>query len=174
MKPLRIALLGLAVAAIAACGGDAGEPAVEQTAGAAPAAQAAEPDKRAQQAVKVRKAVLTLTYNNFGPLANMARGRIPFDGEVAATNAMRLHQLARMLGDSFAYDTRGSGVETEALDAIWSDADGFAGRVADFVAAAEALDMAAQGGDEDQIKAAAGNVGKTCGGCHDNYREDDD
>jgi cytochrome c556 len=34
------------------------------------------------------------------------------------------------------------------------------------------LDTAAKGGNPDQIKAAFGDVGKACKGCHDNYRKE--
>jgi cytochrome c556 len=33
------------------------------------------------------------------------------------------------------------------------------------------LNVAAKGGNIDTIKAAAGEVGKACKGCHDNYQK---
>ncbi|MEM9531088.1 MAG: cytochrome c [Pseudomonadota bacterium] len=50
--------------------------------------------------------------------------------------------------------------------------DLFAEKTAAFVSAAESFAAIAQAGDQATISAAFGDVGKTCGGCHDEFRED--
>ena len=127
----------------------------------------------AQSAVEVRQAVLTLMKTNFGPLAGMARDKVEYSAETAAVKAERLAQLANMLGDAFAYDTRGYGGETDALDAIWGNPDDFSDKVQNAVKQAEALSAIAGNGKSSEFLQAVGSMGKACGGCHDEYKVDD-
>jgi cytochrome c556 len=60
--------------------------------------------------------------------------------------------------------------DTKALAAIWTDKAGFDAAVANFNTAAGALRVASNAKNLDGIKAAFGEVGKTCGACHDKYR----
>lgn len=66
-----------------------------------------------------------------------------------------------------------SGVETEALAAIWEDPDGFSTKIADFDAALAGLNTAIESGDLEAIGLATRATGATCGGCHDDFRLDD-
>jgi len=66
-----------------------------------------------------------------------------------------------------------SGVKTETLANIWTDATGFKKDADGLAAAATALDTAAQGGNLDAIKAAAGNLGQACKSCHTTYKKQD-
>lgn len=66
-----------------------------------------------------------------------------------------------------------AGVETEALPAIWETPEDFDTKVAEFLAAAEELDTAAQSGDVSAIASAFQATGGTCKACHDDYRLDD-
>ncbi len=66
-----------------------------------------------------------------------------------------------------------SGVETEALAAIWENPDGFSGKIADFDVALAGLNTAIQSGDLEAIGTATRATGATCGGCHDDFRLDD-
>ncbi|MBI2960200.1 MAG: cytochrome c [Betaproteobacteria bacterium] len=119
--------------------------------------------------VKQRQAAMTLQGKYFGPLAGMAQGKVPFNANVVARNAEFLGALSQMPWDGF--DASTSGVKSAALPAIWNDMAKFKsaqellqGNVAKLVAASK-------GGNEGAIKAAIGDVGKSCGGCHDNFRE---
>lgn len=66
-----------------------------------------------------------------------------------------------------------SGVKTEAKANIWSDGAGFKKDADGLASAATALNAAAQGGNIDAIKAAAGNLGQACKTCHTTYRKED-
>ncbi len=66
-----------------------------------------------------------------------------------------------------------SGVKTEAKANIWTDGAGFKKDADALASAATALNTAAQGGNIDAIKAAYGNLGQTCKGCHESYRKED-
>jgi cytochrome c556 len=71
----------------------------------------------------------------------------------------------------FRVDTRGSGVETEALDAIWENMDDFRAKAADLEAAAGELEAAVSEGRAAAIAAFRATGGK-CKACHDEYREE--
>ncbi len=180
----RIALL-TATACLAILGGcDSGN-------GSASATQATEPetqtapaqtaetsgatiDRKYTQALKERQSVFTLIRKNYSPLAGMARDRAPFDAEVVQKNAAHLQHLGAMIGDTFITDTRGSGIDTDALDVIWDEPEKFANKITAFRSAADALAEVASSGDETMVKASIGRVGKACGSCHDDYKVDDD
>lgn len=141
----------------------------QSDAGAAPKV-----DRAMSKAAKERKAVFTLILKNFGPLGGMARGRMPFDADVVKKNSMHVQHLSAMVGDVFVTDTRGSGVESDALDAIWEQPEKFAQKIAAFETAAAGLVEVSASGDEGLTKAAIGRVGKACGSCHDDFKVDDD
>jgi cytochrome c556 len=61
--------------------------------------------------------------------------------------------------------------DTKALPVVWSDAKGFEAASHNLTAQATKLaDAGAAGKSPDEIKAAFGEMGKACGGCHNTYR----
>jgi cytochrome c556 len=128
---------------------------------------------QAERAVETRQSVLHLMGWNMAPLGAMARGRIDFDAAQVQTNADRLLALSKMLSDAFAPDTRSNEVTTEALDVIWENPDDFAAKIQATIEASEGLVQAAGTGEEGTIRQAIGNLGSTCGSCHDDFRADD-
>ena len=119
--------------------------------------------------VKQRQAAMALQGKYFGPMAGMAQGKVPFDANVVARNAGFLEALSKMPWDGFDASTQNE--KSAALPEIWKDP-------AKFKAAADAMQSeigklvaAAKGGNEAAIKAALGDTGKTCGGCHNTFRQ---
>jgi cytochrome c556 len=132
-------------------------------------AQGAYAQAKPEVLVKQRQAVMTLQGKYFGPMAGMAQGKIPFNAAVVQRNAGFLDNLSRMAWDGFDASTRSE--KTKALPAVFDDAAGFkaaAGRLENEAAKLVAL---SRSGDEAAIKAQIGAVGKTCGGCHNDYRQ---
>mgnify|MGYP003694406929 CR=1 FL=1 len=82
-----------------------------------------------------------------------------------------LDALSRMPWDGFAESTKDTTVRTAALPAIWSEPAKFKEAQDNFQKAVQALVAVSRGGDEAAQKTAIGAVGKTCGGCHQNFRE---
>ncbi len=119
--------------------------------------------------VKQRQSAMTLQGKYFGPLGGMLKGAVPFDASVVTRNAGYLEALSHMPWDGFAESTKG--VKSAALPAIWNDAAKFKQAQDQFTSAVAALVVASKSGDEAKVKAAIGDVGKNCGGCHDNFRE---
>lgn len=119
--------------------------------------------------VKQRQAAMTLQGKYFGPLGAMAQGNAPFNATVVARNAGYLDALARMPWDGFNAATKD--VKSGTLPAAYADPAKFKQAADNFEAAVGKLVAASKGNDEAATKAAIGGVGKTCGGCHDDFRQ---
>lgn len=123
-----------------------------------------------QRAMDTRQAHMTLLAFNIGPLGGMAQDKIPYDAEVAATAAANLAALATI--DQAGYWVEGTDASIEGSRAkaeIWTDSTGFAAEQEKLLTATAAL-AAVAGDGLDQMKAAFGPVGGTCGSCHEAYR----
>jgi len=133
-------------------------------------AEPAKSMKHAKGATELRQSIFKLLGNNMGKLGAMAKGRIPFDAGVVETNAKRIHQLSLMIADYHKTDTSGFKVQTEALSEIWTKPKVFSESTEKLTLAAMNLQKLAVTKDESAIKGAIGNVGKSCGGCHDVFK----
>ena len=102
----------------------------------------------------------------------MAKGKIPLNAEAVEKHAKRINQLSLMIADYSKTDTSGFKVKTEALNDIWKKPEAYAKRINDLTKSSATLQAVAMSGDTAAIKRAIGGVGKTCGGCHDNFRAD--
>ncbi|MCD0422835.1 cytochrome c [Rubrivivax sp. JA1024] len=121
-------------------------------------------------AIEYRQSAFTLIASHFGRVAAMAQGKAPFDAKVAAENIAIVSTLAKLPLTAFGPGTdKGHG--TEAKAAVWSDAAGFKAAADKYVAAIDKLDAAGKTGDFAQIKAAVGETGGSCKGCHDKFKE---
>ena len=81
--------------------------------------------------------------------------------------------MAKVAPEVSGWFPPGTGPETgktHAKPEIWQKPDDFAAKTRDFQAAAQKLNAAAQGDDVAAMKAAFGDVGKSCKACHDPYR----
>jgi len=115
--------------------------------------------------VKQRQSAMVLIGKYWGPLGAMAAGKAPYNAEIAMRNAGYLSALSQMPWDGFHANTKGE--QSRALPAIFENEakfkeaqDRFTGAVAKLAAAK----------DEGGFKAAAGEVGKSCGACHNDFR----
>ena len=118
--------------------------------------------------VKQRQAAMTLIGKYWGPVNGMAQGKVPFNAEIAARNAGFLDALSQMPWDGFAESTKDTQVKNRALPAIWAEPAKF--KEAQDRMRGAVTKLVAAGRDEGAFKAAAGEVGKACGGCHENFR----
>lgn len=135
-------------------------------------AESAKSEKRAHKAAELRQSVYKLLGRNMGPLGGMARGKIAFDAKTVEKNATRINQLALMMDDYTRTDTSAFKVETQALDKVWNDRAAFIKRIGNLTKASANLQSLAATGNESEIIKAIAGVGKTCGGCHDNFKQD--
>lgn len=139
--------------------------------GAAQAAEASS-QKHADASVQYRKALFQLIRSNMAPLGGMAKGAIPYDAEVMGTNALRLEQLAAMVGDYMKTDTRKFDVDTDAKDEVWDNFADVEKKAMALGDAAKGLQTVVAAGDESAYRAAIGKIGSTCKSCHDDYKKD--
>jgi cytochrome c556 len=134
---------------------------------AAPAqAQFAKPE----DAIKYRKASLTVMAAHFGRLGAMANGRVPYDVKAAAENAEVVNALAKLPWAAFGEGTDKG--DTRAKPEIWKESAKFKEASDKMVAEVGKLNTAAKAGNLDALKAAFGPAAASCKACHDNFRKD--
>ena len=119
--------------------------------------------------VKQRQSAMTLQGKYFGPLNGMAQGKLPYNAEIVARNAGYLDVLNKMPWDGFDPNTKDE--KTRALPAIYENAAKFKEAQDRFQGEVTKLVAATKGGDEAAIKAQIGAVGKSCGACHNDFRQ---
>jgi cytochrome c556 len=126
--------------------------------------------QKPEDAVKYRKAALTVMGAHFGRVGAMASGRVPFDAKVAADNAALVETMSKLPWAGFAEGTDKG--DTRAKPEIWSEAAKFKENQDKMVAAVAQLNAAAKTGNLDAVKTAFGTAGQTCKACHDAFRKE--
>ena len=123
-----------------------------------------------EDAIKYRRAVMTVMANHFGRVAAMSQGKIPFDAKAAAENADIAVAMSKLPFVAFLPGTDKG--ETRAEPKIWTEQDKFKTASEQMQENMVKLQAAARSGNLDTIKAAVGDTGKSCKSCHDNYRKE--
>jgi len=122
--------------------------------------------------IKARQSFMqVLAYNN-GLLANMVRGKVPYDAELAQTAALNLKLAAQMNMSSVwvvGSDMSVAGNDTKTKPELWSTWPKAGSYLTDLSEASALLDGVAGMGLE-QMKAAFSDVGKACSSCHKDFR----
>jgi cytochrome c556 len=120
--------------------------------------------------VKQRQAAMTLQSKYFyGQLRAMARGRIPYDANATARNAILLDALSKMPWDGFAPSTKD--VKSYALPAVFTDTAKFKAAQDQLQNEVAKLVAVTKSGDESAVKAQIGAIDKACDSCHESFRE---
>jgi len=126
----------------------------------------------ADRAVKARQSLMQLYAHYLGTLGGMAKGEIEYNAEAAGTAATSLAALASVDQSAMwpqGSDTEALGEKTAALPAIWTTYPAVVEKGQAFGQAAQAMAEVA-GNDLDSLKAAMGDLGASCGGCHKEFR----
>ena len=119
-----------------------------------------------------RQSYFTLLAMNFGPIAGMLKGDIPWDDARAATMAANFTALANMnVGPAFPPGSEQG--TTRAKPELWENKADFEQKLADLKAASAALVPAVQSGDKKAIGGAVKEIGGACKACHDEYKSKD-
>ncbi len=137
---------------------------------AAPGFAAKDPLKKA---IKARQGEMQLRSFNAGPLFGMAKGAIEYDAELAAKLAGNL-KLMLDLDNGRAW-AKGSDIDnymgdTTALPKIWTTYPEIGKYGKKYAEAVNEL-AAVAGNGRDALKSKVGVLGKSCKGCHDEFRE---
>ncbi len=124
-----------------------------------------------EKQIKARKAVFQVYSYNMGLLSAMAKGEAEYDAQTALDAAGNLNAAAMMKNSTMWPPGSGNdAVEgTRALPEIWSTFPAIGEKAAALTEASTAL-LAVAGNGLDELKGAMGPVGKSCKGCHDDFR----
>ena len=115
---------------------------------------------------KYREGIMKSAGGHMSSMVAILRGRVHFDN--LAIHARGMADVAGIMPTVFPEGSRVS--DTESSPEIWSDREGFDAAMDQFVAAANQMAGAAESGDMGQVGPAMQALGKSCKGCHDNYR----
>jgi cytochrome c556 len=122
--------------------------------------------------IKQRQAIMEDNGKAMGLVGKMAKGETPYDAKAAAAAMKSIHDHMPKFVTLFPVGTE-KGEKTRAKAAIWEnkkDFEDWGKQLQDDTTKAQ---EAAAGG-LDSFKTALAGVGKTCSGCHDDYREKKD
>ena len=126
--------------------------------------------------VKQRMDAMSEMGDAMGVMADMVKGKRPFDPEQVRASAAQLVQHADKLVELFpdSEESR-SGAKTEALPVIWDDWDRF---VSLFDALESTLGefraISAADLDEQTLRPEFRKIAKACSGCHEDFRKPED
>jgi cytochrome c556 len=119
--------------------------------------------------VKQRQSAMVLMGKYFGPLNSMGQGKTPYDANVVQRNVGYLDALSKMPWDGFTPATKE--VKSRALPPVFEDTAKFKQAQERFTGEVGKLVEVSKKGDESAVKSQILATGKTCGGCHDDFRE---
>lgn len=125
-----------------------------------------------EMAQSYRQSWFAMVASNFGPIAAMIKGDMPYDQKRVQAHANDLSALMTLdIHRGFADGTdKGT---TRAKPEIWGNKADFKEKMDNLISAVDGLDSAAQNGDKGAVAQQVGAVGKSCKGCHDDYKAKD-
>lgn len=140
------------------------------------ALSAASVEAAEDKSIKARKAVMTVMAYYIGGLGAMAKGEVEYDADAAKAYAASLNHASQLdLSGMWPEGTDNVSMPdaTAALPAIWENPAGVG--EASQKLAETSTELANVAGDGlDAMKAGLGAVGKSCGACHEDYRQKKD
>ena len=125
-----------------------------------------------ETAIAYRQAGYTMLGWNFGPMAQMVRGKTPWDAAEFARRAERVALIAPQLLEGFP-EGSDTGATTEAKPEIWKNMDDFKLKMDDLVKQSKLLADVAKSGDEAKMKDQFKQTAAACKACHEKYRSED-
>ena len=124
-----------------------------------------------ETAIAYRQAGYTMLGWNFGPMAQMVRGKAPWDAAEFARRAERVALIAPQLLEGFP-EGSDTGATTDAKPEIWKNMDDFKAKMDELVKQSKLLAEVAKSGDEAKMKEQFKKLAGACGSCHDKYKAD--
>ena len=177
-------MIGVAVTLLAACGSssDGNEALAEANASGNAASEAIENKVEQSNATPLQKeqalALMKERHENYEKIGDAMKAisrQLKAESPDLAqlrSGAATIAGLAPQVPNWFPAGTGPDVGKTEARAEIWQKPEDFAAKTQDFQKAAIAFNTAAQGSDLDSIRSAHADLGKSCKGCHDLYREE--
>jgi cytochrome c556 len=121
-----------------------------------------------EDALKYRKASLTVMGTHFARMGAMVQGKVPFDAKSAADNAEIVANMAKLPWAAFGEGTDVG--DTKAKPEIWKQNAKFKEAAEKLQVESVKLAAAAKTGKEDAFKAAFSATAGTCKSCHDDFK----
>lgn len=116
-----------------------------------------------------RQSIFAIISANFGPIAAMVKGDIPWDQDAMERYAEDMEATVHLdLARGFAPGSEKG--TTRAKPEIWDNMDDFVSKLEDLRSATSALDKAVHKTDRSAIANAVRDTGGTCKACHDEYQ----
>jgi len=120
--------------------------------------------------IKYRQNVMKATGGHMGAIVDILKNRLPLTEHIV-DHARSIQQNSKM---TLAMFPKGTGLgNTKAKPAIWENWSKFESVVQDFERESEKLAKVAESGDMEALAKQVRATGKTCGGCHRNFRKRD-
>jgi cytochrome c556 len=120
--------------------------------------------------IKYRQNVMKATGGHMGAIVDILKNRLPLADHIV-DHARSIQQNSKM---TLAMFPKGSGLgDTKAKPTIWENWSKFESAVQDFERESAKLAKVAESGDMEALAKQVRATGKTCGGCHRNFRKRD-
>jgi cytochrome c556 len=123
-----------------------------------------------EEAIRYRKAVMTIIGNHFGNLAAVVKGRKPYDKKDVEQNAGVIRTMSDLSWQAVMEPGSEKGDTTLKASAM-QEKEKFMAIARQFEKASQKLADAAENGDLKAVKAQFGEVAKSCKACHSKYRK---
>jgi cytochrome c556 len=125
--------------------------------------------ERSEPLQSLRQSYFALVVMTFGPMGDMVKGKIEWNGDQFATWANDLAAISSVSVERGFAPGSDKG-KTRAKPAIWENPEDFAEKLAALRTEAAALSAAAKSGDKAAAVAQFKKTGGTCKACHDEYK----
>jgi len=122
-----------------------------------------------QALIDYRESVMESIGGHMSALVAIVKGNVPYTSD-AALHARAIEPLAKISGHIFPPESQTG--KTEALPAIWEKPEKFKDAMTAFQTAAADLAKVADS-DPKSMAPAVGALGKSCKGCHDDFKKKD-
>ena len=120
--------------------------------------------------IKYRQNVMKSTAGHMGAIVDILKNDLPLQAHIL-DHARSIQQNSKMTLATFS---KGTGLgNTKAKPAIWENWSKFESAVQDFERESAKLVKIAESGDMEALAKQVRATGKTCGGCHRNFRKRD-
>ena len=118
--------------------------------------------------IKYRQNVMKSTAGHMGAIVDILKNRLPLEVHIV-DHARSMLQISRMILSMFP-DGSGKG-RTKSKQSIWKNWSEFESAANDFERESAKLSKVAESGDMEAIAKQVRATGKTCSGCHRNFRK---
>ena len=125
---------------------------------------------KSEDAIKYRKAVMTIIVQHFGRLGAMVKGKVSYDQKAFAGNAAVIETVSVLPWEAFLSPGSDKGKTTMKSSVLKNPAD-FKALAQQFEMEVGKLSAVAKGGDFDAARAQFGAVAQSCKACHSKTRK---